>query len=274
MNSSVSSEAGGNTKPPHKKQIAPSIRWIMTLNNYTEDELLHISTIVPLFCKYAVIGKEVGEETETPHLQGYIEFKHKSRPCSVFNKTDRIRWKKAIGTRAQNIVYCAKECRWLEFPEEEEIEVIKYDQLRKWQLEVLNIYKEKPTHRKIHWFYGSANIGKTEMIRYLGINYKVPFSYGGSVNDIMNLAYNNLNNKCKAFIFSLTRKQRNKIDYTALEQLKDGLISNNKYETGTKIINRPHVFVFANFPPEDDEEEINMSNDKIIIYNCDEYGWD
>lgn len=265
MISSDSSDGGVILNPPKNKQIPPSVRWIMTLNNYTEEELIHISSVVPLYCKFAIISKEIGEENGTPHLQGYVEFKHKSRPISVFNKTNRISWRKALGSRDQNIVYCTKENRWLEFPEEEKIECITYNELYKWQRELLDIYNQKPDHRKIHWFWGLGNIGKSEMVRYLYLNHKVPFSYGGCVNDVMNLAFNNIG-KAKAFVFSLTRKKRNHISYDALEQLKDGLISNNKYETGCKGINRPHVFVFANFPPEEDEDEENMSADKIVVH--------
>jgi len=263
-NSSGSSIREGNTIPPKKKQISPSIRWVMTLNNYTEDELIQISSIVPKYCKYAIIGKEVGEEG-TPHLQGYIEFKHKSRPNSVFSFTKRIHWEKARGKREDNDIYCNKEERWLEFPKAEEFDVIGYDELWAWQKSMLDIFKAKPDKRTIHWFWGEGNMGKTEMIRYLHHHYKVPFSYGGSVSDIMNLAFNNMKD-ANAFLFSLTRVKGNKISYDALEQLKDGCISNNKYETGCFVMpKRPHVFVFANFPPECDEDEMFMSRDKIKV---------
>jgi len=43
--------------------------WVFTLNNYTEDEELHIQG---LHAKYVVYGREVGENG-TPHLQGYIQ---------------------------------------------------------------------------------------------------------------------------------------------------------------------------------------------------------
>jgi len=103
------------------------------------------------------------------------------------------------------------------------------------------------------------------MVRYLAVKFNVPFSYGGSVSDIMNLAFNNIKG-AKCFVFCLTRVKQNKISYDALEQLKDGLISNNKYETGCFVINRPHVFVFANKPPDNDEEEDYMSSDRLCVH--------
>jgi hypothetical protein len=40
------------------------------------------------------------------------------------------------------------------------------------------------------------------------------------------------------------------------------MICNTKYETGVKVFNSPHIFVFANFPPDKPDE---LSNDRWII---------
>lgn len=259
------SSEGGNTKTPSSSQISPSVRWCFTLNNYTEDEKLQISSIVPNFCKYYIVGEEVGENG-TPHLQGYIEFKTKKRPKSIFDNV-RIHWEKSKGTREDNTTYCSKEKVWIgcsDYFASLPPECIEEDKLYKWQKEALKIYKGVPDKRSIHWFWGDKNIGKTEFCRFLNIKYNVPFCYGGKVSDIMNLAYNNMKGQ-KCFVFCLTKVKRNNISYDALEQLKDGMISNSKYETGCFCIERPHVFVFANFPPESDYDEQFMSSDKFVV---------
>jgi len=52
-----------------------SRNWCFTLNNYTEDEE---QSFVDLEghkqIRYFIVGKEVGEEEHTPHLQGFIIF--------------------------------------------------------------------------------------------------------------------------------------------------------------------------------------------------------
>lgn len=75
---------GGNTISPTVKQISPAIKWCFTLNNYTIENCSSIVLKVQRSCKFAIVGKEIGEGG-TPHLQGYVEFKTKVRPISVFN---------------------------------------------------------------------------------------------------------------------------------------------------------------------------------------------
>jgi hypothetical protein len=261
-NSSRRIDEEGNTITSSPCQISPAKRWCFTLNNYLEEE--H-SSIVLQFQSVAnlwVIGDETGENN-TPHLQGYVEFKKKVRPLGMF-ETKRIHWEKCKGTREQNVEYCTKQKVLSSHGLPEKLETI--IEFYPWQAECLSIFNTEPDHRSIHWFYSKQGCtGKTEMVRYFNIKYNIPFSYGGTCSDIMNLAFNNIKS-CKAFIFCLTRSKKNHVSYNALEQLKDGLISNNKYETGCFTIKRPHVFVFANEPPEEDEEELYMSKDRFVLH--------
>ncbi|GAC77799.1 replication protein, partial [uncultured marine virus] len=110
-NSSNSSNSSGGEvilNSPPTKQISPAKRWCFTLNNYTDTD---ISSIVPIFdekCKIVIIGKEIGEENETPHLQGYLEFHTKLRPLSL-GLNSKIHYEKARGNMMQNVEYCKKE---------------------------------------------------------------------------------------------------------------------------------------------------------------------
>lgn len=76
MNSSNSSKGLGNTIPVPPKQISPAKRWCFVLNHWKEEEFNAISSIVPEYCNFCIIGSEIGE-LGTPHLQGYLEFKTK-----------------------------------------------------------------------------------------------------------------------------------------------------------------------------------------------------
>jgi len=82
----------------------------------------------------------------------------------------------------------------------------------------------------------------------------------------MNIMFKANMDKTNIVVFDLPRNNGNKISYSALESIKDGLIVNTKYETGCKIINAPHIIVFSNKPPEEGE---CMSIDKWRIVNLD-----
>lgn len=63
-------------KPPRVVSNNPNTKYrdyCYTFNNYTEEDYAYVQTIE---CVYHVIGKEIGEECGTPHLQGYIYFKN------------------------------------------------------------------------------------------------------------------------------------------------------------------------------------------------------
>jgi len=47
-----------------------------------------------------------------------------------------------------------------------------------------------------------------------------------------------------------------------LESIKNGLIVNTKYETGSKLFNSPHIIVFSNMSP--DVSAMSMDRWKII----------
>lgn len=51
-------------------------------------------------------------------------------------------------------------------------------------------------------------------------------------------------------IFDYTRSIENFVSYQGLEEIKNGIFMNTKYESKMVIINNPTVVVFANFLPE------------------------
>jgi len=80
--------------------------WCFTLNNYTSnnyDDILNIKN------KYLIVGKEIGE-CGTPHLQGFCQFKN-----PLIKPPLPGHYEPCKGTPAQNIAYCSKEGKFLEF---------------------------------------------------------------------------------------------------------------------------------------------------------------
>ena len=47
--------------------------WFITINNYTDEDIKYLENYS---CQYIIVGKEIGEECQTPHLHAYFELKH------------------------------------------------------------------------------------------------------------------------------------------------------------------------------------------------------
>lgn len=233
-NSSNSSNGGVILKPPVVKQISPSIRWCFTLNNYTQGELDMFSSIVPIKCKKYIIGKEVGE-TGTPHLQGYVEFKSKVRPISVFD-CERIHWEKAKGNIAANSNYCSKESNiFLVKGMPRPLKALACeDNLRGWQNVLISIVETEPDDRSIYWFFSKAGCtGKTTFARYLHRKYDAILLSGKAAdmkNGIIEFKKSN-GHTPELVVIDLPRGfDKEYLSYNGLEEIKNMFFYSGKYE--------------------------------------------
>jgi hypothetical protein len=89
----------------NKKIQDRSRRWCFTINNYTEDDISSLKSLDKI--NFLIIGKEVGEEKGTPHLQGYVEYINK-KSINQVRKEIRGHISQAQGNKKQNIEYCTK----------------------------------------------------------------------------------------------------------------------------------------------------------------------
>lgn len=71
------------------------------------------------------------------------------------------------------------------------------------------------------------------------------------------------NSPPKIIVFDIERSRENFVSYGGIEEVKNGLFFSPKYEGGMCIYNSPHIFVFANFPP----DETQLSEDRWNIIN-------
>lgn len=90
--------------------------WCFTLNNYTEEQITSLSSIVKLKCQYIVFGKEVAPTTQMKHLQGFVYFKNATSFSSVKKKFFNAHLEPAIYNQA-SIKYCKKDDDFVEFGE-------------------------------------------------------------------------------------------------------------------------------------------------------------
>lgn len=254
MSQTSQDKPGGNTKTPGSQLYL----WMITLpaENIEAPEL---SQNLSGFCKKFVFQKEKGEKTGYLHWQIFISLKTKEYfntvknlfPSSAHIEPVKDGWKAAK--------YCEKSETRVEGPYNEKTEFLKLiTELYPWQAMIRDICLETPDDRTVRWVWESAgNRGKTQFCKYMAVKHGAVVLGNGAFKDIaMALPANP-----KIVLFNLTRDLEEKVNYSALEAIKDGMIFSGKYESKMKIFDSPHVIVFANFPPRKE----SMSLDRWVI---------
>jgi len=264
---SSNSSGGGNTNSPPGKQISPSKYWCFTFNNYGENDLDQIvQTFESMNCKY-IVGKEIGEENGTPHLQGYVESPKKIRGTG-FKLSKKIHWEKRKGTRLNNLVYCSKEKEYkTNMIVPRPLQKIEKTDLREEQIEIANLFTkpEEKFGRKIYWYWESVGAwGKTILATYM-VDQMGAIVIQGKASDAAYAVQQYLKENGQGpeiVIMDIPRTKGSEyISYQSIEQIKNGIFFSTKYEGGMVRFNRPHVIVFANEPPLTEK----MSKDRWVI---------
>lgn len=98
---------------PKTKKNARFRNFVFTWNNYEEDTVEKILGRLPI--KYMVVGKEVGDETQTPHLQGYVELQGQKSFRQLRKALENNHFEKRQGTAKEAADYCKKDGDFEEF---------------------------------------------------------------------------------------------------------------------------------------------------------------
>jgi len=159
--------------------------YTFTLNNYTTEEVAWLEA-TNAQTKYIIFGEEIGDETHTPHLQGFVMF-YNAKTFTQVKKYfgDRYHLEQSKGTALENIAYCSKDGKIHEtgtrpsqgarndlrvavealnsgVPVSTVIfQASSYQAAR--HIELLSKYLPMPPPKKriIHWYYGPSGTGKT-----------------------------------------------------------------------------------------------------------------
>ena len=257
---------GGNTHSPpliKESQVPKRKIHFFTINNYTESFLGGLLLFFNAHAKKYQIQEETGENG-TPHLQGVVMFDKECR-STIWDTKSLGHYEKLKGKFEDAVIYCSKaetrSGRQFSKGLPKPIKII--ENLYDWQQKIEDIYLGEPDDRKIYWFWEiNGNIGKSAFVKYMVVKHKCLFCDGGKKADLINLVFNNDMDECKCVIWDLPRSTKGNISYSTLESIKNGMVCNTKYETGVKFFNSPHIFVFANYPPEKPEE---LSADRWVI---------
>lgn len=244
---------GGNTITPPTRCVASKC-WCFTAYNTTPDEMIKLIGSNGSY----FFGLENCPTTNKEHLQGWIKFNTKTRPMEKI-KSKNIHWEKAKGSEEENYIYCKKDGKlYTNIEKYKPIKTLEENQLYDWEKKIIEIIKNEPDERTIHWVWESeGNKGKTTFCKYLCIKYNaIPLD--GKKNDVLYCAAEFPSN---LYIWDLERSMEDYVGYGAIEKIKNGLYTCAKYESKPIIRNCPHVFIFANFEP----EKKKLSNDRWKI---------
>lgn len=126
-----------------------------------------------------------------------------------------------------------------------------------WQEAVINMVNEEPNSREILWVYDNVgNTGKTHLCRYL-VDHKGAFYTTNGKGADISYAYQGQGIVC----FDFSRDTEERVNYSIIEQIKNGILFSPKYESGQKRFNHPHIIVMANFMP----DRSKLSADRWVI---------
>lgn len=267
---SANSALGGNTKPPKqetekKKQSNPKANWCLTLNNWTPDEhKILLDYIKGDSANEYIIGKEkLNKEGElgTPHLQIWFSFNIKKRWETLKKINNRLHVEETKGSKKQNLAYCSKEgdfvtnCR---VPRP--LEVIQ--DLRTYQRKIMDIVETEPEPRKIYWFWGDKNIGKTEILFKLCAEkqaFILPTSKRHALSQVFK-THEDTDIYCMNLTADESEYQSNDM-FSILESIKDRMFA-AAFGTecnGMCLMNHKHLIVLGNQPPDFMKTEIDQN---------------
>lgn len=252
VNGTTGTSAEGNTKTARHRKFC------MTLFNYNDNDTKFFEILGEHAINW-VYGHETCPTTGNKHLQCYIEFKNPRSFNAIKKIFPTAHIEVAQGSAIANFKYCTKEnnfkanenmlkiheCELRKRP----LEVIDPDQFYPWQSYMHDIVCRQPDTRTVYWIWEPDGCtGKTAFVKFLVHKYSwCTFSTASKSADIATIA----NEDITCYLFDFSRTQVDFCPYTAIEGLKNGLISDSKLKKESRniIMNSPHVICFANSLP-------------------------
>ena len=238
--------------------------WCFTWYYPNENELKEICSVLENVSKY-IFQLELTKTLRT-HLQGYIYFNKKDRPdryLKQFTNYNKIHWELFTrGSFKQNVDYCSKldSRKYPLQPPYTNITLPKpiviEDLCLTWHFALDYILKSEPNRRTTDWWWSSeGSFLKTLFVRYYTHLYReTTLLVAGCASDVKCQILERMEKgglyPTTIFINLSKDYDPDKFDYNTLEELKDAVFAGGKYKGGMMPPqNRPHVVVFANFPP-------------------------
>ena len=253
------------------KSINPAKHWCFTYNNHTLEIISSICSICSKYCDKYVFQEEIGEQG-TPHLQGYLCFRKKRRPFSVF-KDRNFHWEITRSPPA-SISYCSDRakrkdggiirCAGLPQLHLLTVTTIGEKQFWPWQSKAVQLI-DNVDDRTIYWIYeGRGNTGKSSLCKYLCVHRRA-LLVSGKGNDIkygIIKYFEQYHRYPSLVIVDIPRQLQQFVSYSAIEEIKNGCFFCGKYESSMAVFDSPRLICFSNARP---QVEL-MSRDRWQIY--------
>lgn len=124
-----------------------------------------------------------------------------------------------------------------------------------WEKAVMHKITEPPDDREIFWFYDrKGNNGKTTFARFLKLQFEYRVAYiSGKAADMKFLLASRIEadtlSEPAVVLIDLPRTMEGHVSYQGIEEIKNGIFFSGKYTSAEIVMDIPHLFVFANFPP-------------------------
>lgn len=266
MSGSTGSKRVGNTKRPSAAK-----KWCFTWNNYGVDsrDLLE-KTLAPMAPKF-VFQTETSKPDPvtgapgTKHLQGCVEFSEKCRPIECLGLDKSIHWESCRSWK-HSAAYCSDPDKrdadgWVVVhgvPPPPPVWRVTLAQCAAypWIAPLVPKYSVWPDvgSRLVDWYWSaSANTGKSQLGRYLIDNHFAALM-GGRKQDIAAAlkSFHDSGEWPPILFFNLCRVDGNRVSYSGLEALKDGMLFAPKFDSTGLRFPSPHVVVVANEPPREE----------------------
>lgn len=270
------SDSGDSVTQSSKKarNTNRSRAFCFTFNNYNETDVTQLLETLDETAEKYIFQEETGKEG-TPHLQGVIRFKYQRSFESIKKINNKIHWEICRNWIA-SVKYCSKEetrtgqiwSKNVEKPVTEEIwDELTGKTLYEWQKcileEIIPFEQKNRDTRTINWVVDPVGAcGKTCLARHMCITNPRCLYVANKAADIK-YAIAEMKIKPNVIIFDLTRSVEHFVSYQAIEEVKNGIFFNTKYESKQVIYNPPTVIIFSNWMPDLDK----LSMDRWKIYN-------
>lgn len=138
-----------------------------------------------------------------------------------------------------------------------------------WQIELWDKLEKLSNDREICWYWektgGNGKSSFANMWEYAHPDECITLGTVGKSSDVIYLICDEINSRNvapKVIFMNLVRQFEGKEHiYSIAEQLKDGLLTNLKYQGKRVRIDWPHIVIFANFPP----DLTKLTNDRWYV---------
>ncbi len=257
-------------KPRNRGRI-----WIFTYNNpgVSWTQLSHLLSIGEV---RKLVGQRERGESGTEHYQGLIQYTNQVSFETLKALDPAIHWERCRNLKA-SLAYVTKTDTRIDGPWTmgwsipEQIRTISPGDFRPWQLVAQSLLTgNNEDERNIYWLYERrGGVGKTAFAKWAAINLDT-IVLGGRGADIKYgvFKYYKSRGNVQRCIFHFTRSVEGFVSYQALEEVKDGMFFNTKYESEMILFNSPKILCLANFPPDKDK----LSLDRWKIGNIQAFG--